>query len=300
MCKKGGLATASVAVLLLALTALASFFDYEIANALYLGQTPKENLFGIIFAFIGIIPSFVGWSFLGAGILSLSKRQIEDQKIRKWLTALSVLLFVLSFFYFCNTLMMVNNNAFKVHWAIAYPIGIAVLIGAAFWGYKLSEKIEDKELLKKVLLLVLTSLIILVVISSTKNIMNRPRFRFVLDTANPDHFRNWWQSGRDIKASLGTSAASDEFTSLPSGHSAYSMFAVFIFPLLGDYIPSLSKYKPLLFIGGFIWWGLTAYSRLTIGAHYLSDVCIAGIVTILAYCLANFVTRIITKKRKSL
>lgn len=43
---------------------------------------------------------------------------------------------------------------------------------------------------------------------------------------------------------------------------------------------------------GFIWWTLTAFSRLSVGAHYLSDVAIAGLITIFVY---NFVLSVINK-----
>jgi membrane-associated phospholipid phosphatase len=119
--------------------------------------------------------------------------------------------------------------------------------------------------------------------------MCRPRFRFVLDQDNVDYFKNWWESGREIKASLGMGMESDEFASLPSGHSAYSMFAIFIFPVLADYVFALKKFKAHLFAFGFIWWTMTAFSRLTVGAHYLSDVAIAGLVTIFSYLVVFIV-----------
>ena len=56
------------AAILLVLTAYGSICDVEIAKAIYIGETPAENIFGIIFSYIGIIPTFVGWSFLGASI----------------------------------------------------------------------------------------------------------------------------------------------------------------------------------------------------------------------------------------
>lgn len=62
------------ATILIALTACGSIWDFEIANAIYLGQMPSENIFGIIFSYIGIIPTFVGWSFLGTSIFYLSKK----------------------------------------------------------------------------------------------------------------------------------------------------------------------------------------------------------------------------------
>ena len=226
----------------------------------------------------------------------LAKTQVADTKKRRWLLTLAILLFVLSFFYFCNTLYMSNANAFKVPFVAAYGVGIAVLCGAAYLGYRLSKQSKDGELLKKVLILAAVSLVVLLLISSTKKIMCRPRFRFVLAMDNADYFRNWWQSGRALKASLAGGAVSDEFSSLPSGHSAYSMFAIFLFPALADYVCALKKYKPYLFALGFIWWAATAFSRLTVGAHYLTDVTIAGLVTILAYALVAAVKKIYARR----
>ena len=285
-----------VSAILIALTIFGSVFDLEIAHAIYIGQTPSENLFGIIVSYIGIIPTFVGWSFLGACILCLSKKQVENPAKRRWLTVLAILLFVISFFYFCTTLYVSNLNAFKVHFAVAYPLGSVILFVAAYFGYKLSQKSEDSELLKKTLFLVAISLVTLLIISATKELMCRPRFRFVLATDNIEYFKNWWQSGREIKTSLGMGIESDEFASLPSGHSAYSMFAIFMFPALSEYIRGIKKFKIYLFGLGFAWWVITALSRLTLGAHYLTDVTIAGLVTILAYIMVLVAERFYIKR----
>lgn len=287
-----------VSAILIALTIFGSVFDLEIANAIYIGQTPSENLFGIIVSYIGIIPTFVGWSFLGASILCLSKKQVENLTKRRWLTVLAILLFVISFFYFCTTLYVSNLNAFEVHFSVAYPLGSAILFVAAYFGYKLSQMSEDSELLKKTLFLVAISLVTLLIISATKELMCRPRFRFVLATDNIEYFKNWWQSGRAIKTSLGMGIESDEFASLPSGHSAYSMFAIFMFPALAEYIRGIKKFKIYLFGLGFAWWVITALSRLTLGAHYLTDVTIAGLVTILAYIMVLVAERFYVKRHQ--
>jgi membrane-associated phospholipid phosphatase len=76
------------------------------------------------------------------------------------------------------------------------------------------------------------------------------------------------------------------------------MFAIFLFPALADYIGKLGKYKACLFACGLIWWAITALSRLTIGAHYLTDVTIAGLVTILAYLIVSTVQRIYRSHRQ--
>ena len=285
MQKRSLISIYTVAAILIVLTVCGSVWDLEIANAVYIGQMPSENMFGIIVSYIGVIPTFVGWSFLGASILCLSKKQAENPKMRRRCIGFAILLFVLSFFYFCNTLYISNANAFKIHFAVAYTVGIAVIYAAACLGYRLSENNDDGALLSKALFLARVSLITLLVISCTKEIMCRPRFRFVLNTDNADYFKYWWQSGRALKVSLAADTVTDEFASFPSGHSAYAMFAIFIFPTFGDYVRGLQKFKPHLFALGFAWWAVTAFSRLTVGAHYLSDVTIAGLVTILVFII---------------
>lgn len=283
--------------ILLALTVCGSLWDLTIAHAVYVGESPAENPFGIMFAFVGIIPTFVGWSFLGASILYLTKKQVADTQKRRWLSAFAILLFLLSFFYFCNTLYFSNANVIRVPVVVAYSVGLAVIGTAAYLGYKLSAKSGDGALLQKALFLAAVSLVTLLIISCTKEIMCRPRFRFVLSEGNPDYFKSWWQSGRAIKNSLGLGMESDEFASFPSGHSAYSMFAIFLFPALGDYVRRLKPYKPLLFALGFLWWAVTALSRLTMGAHYLTDVTLAGLVTIFAYAVVSALRRSHAKRR---
>ena len=108
---KKNAAVLAVAVFLILLTVLGSFADYEISQKLYLGQMPSDNFFGVLFAFIGILPTFVGWSFLGASIAYLCRYRVQDKSKRRLLYVFSTLLFLLSFFYFCNTLFLVNENA---------------------------------------------------------------------------------------------------------------------------------------------------------------------------------------------
>lgn len=286
MCKK--IPAILALTLLSGLVLIGSLRDYEIARALYLGQG-IENPFGIVFSYLGAIPTFLGWSLMGATLLSLSLRQEKGTPGRRGTVALSVLLFLLSFFYFCNTLMLVNQGAFRVHWLVAYPIGIALIVGTALLGRALTGKSQDPHLKRQILILVAVSLLTLTLTSLLKRTMDRPRFRFLLEGDAPQLFRAWWQRGTAIKRALGPSAVSDDFSSFPSGHSSYAMLAVFLFPALGCYLPRLKSHRTLLASLGFLWWALTALSRLTVGAHFLTDVCIGGLVTLFSHgCVMLF------------
>ena len=285
-------------MLLIVLMVCGSIWDLDIARAVYVGQLPSDNMFGIIFSFIGIIPTFVGWSFLGASILCLSRKYIQDTKKRGFTIAFAIFLLLLSFFDFCNTLYMSNSNAFEVHIAVAYGVGIAVISLAAYIGYFLSEKSDSGErALKHALLIAVVSLVALVIISVTKEIMCRPCFRLVIAMDDLTYFRNWWENGRQLKDAFGSDVVTDEFASLPSGHSAYSMLAVFVFPHVANYVERLRKFKPLLFALGLTWWAATAFSRMTVGAHYLTDVAIAGLLAILSYGIVSAAYSLYKKRR---
>ena len=129
------------------------------------------------------------------------------------------------------------------------------------------------------------------IIMGTKYLMARPRYRFVLELNDYKFFINWWENGHALKNSIDVSEASDAFTSFPSGHSAYSLFAIFIFPVLMKKNTDSSKYEIVLFLLGIIWWILTAYSRITVGAHYLTDICFGGMVTIISYLITIIIFR---------
>ena len=92
----------AVAVFLILLTVLGSFADYDISQKLYLGPMPSEKFFGVLFAFIGILPTFVGWSFLGASITYLCRYRVQDKSKRRLLYVFSTLLFCFLFSIFAT------------------------------------------------------------------------------------------------------------------------------------------------------------------------------------------------------
>lgn len=268
---------------------LGSFYDLKISQLVYIGQYPDENILGIIFSYIGVLPTFAGWSFLGTIILYLSKDE-SNKKRKTFLKGLSIFQYILSFFFLCNTIMFTNLNVINVHWAIAYGLGIMIFLLSMYGGYLFAKKSDNKYLINRVIFVSMISILTMFLAMGIKEIMLRPRYKLVLELENYNYFINWWENGRALKDALGESVNSDFFKSFPSGHSAYAMFAIFIFPILVD--NKSKKYESVLFVFGIIWWILTAYTRITIGAHYLTDVCFGGLITI----ISCFIIVLINKK----
>ena len=66
-----------------------SFYDLSISNECYIGQLTDGNIFGIIFSYIGVIPTFLGWSFLGTIILYLT-RNVENNKKKTFYKSIAI------------------------------------------------------------------------------------------------------------------------------------------------------------------------------------------------------------------
>ena len=72
----------------------------------------------------------------------------------------------------------------------------------------------------------------------------------------------------DKTALLGVAAG--EFRSFPSGHTANAS-CLMLLSLLPKICPKLTGRQTLLFSIGFLWALLVAFSRITVGAHFLTD-----------------------------
>lgn len=290
----------NLTVLFVAVAALVvgSVWDYEIAKAAYIGEMPRENIFGAIFSYIGIIPTFVGWSFIGAGVVAIANGSPYSKRATVWLRVFGIALSVLSVFYFPSTLFMVNKPAYAIPWYIAFPIGLIILALVWYLGYKAAMRYGDKErLLKTLLILGAVTIFCWLFVVIVKELASRPRYRFVRSSGIEEYFCNWWQGGADIKDSISLSATSDELSSFPSGHSTYSAFAVVLFPSIAELYESAKKYGILIFSASVLWWMATAASRMTVGAHYLSDVAFGGILVVFAYAIVTYVYKIVLKKK---
>lgn len=152
-----------------------------------------------------------------------------------------------------------------IFFGILYGIGVGVL---ALW---LGKFITVPDALKKPLL-VLSFIGIAVmfaelgVIEIVKIFWGRVRFRDLLKAGSYDAFTAWYIPN-----------GANGNRSFPSGHTggAAMSYLMMYLPLVSE---KWQKRKALCFIFPFFYTSVVAFTRLVMGAHYLSDVTVGGVI----------------------
>ena len=131
-----------------------------------------------------------------------------------------------------------------------------------------------------VLTLVMVAIGTMVLINVIKVPWGRVRMRLIVQTGNESYFTPWWQAGTALKDRLVAEGISkDEFRSFPSGHTACASCAKLL-----ALLPTLSREKRkktgALLAGGCLWALVVAFTRIWMGAHFLTDVTMAWLITL--------------------
>ena len=260
---------------------LGSFYDLSINKALY----DRYNGFGLTMAAFGETPAYLVLGILGFGFIWLCKYYTKWwQRLIFIISCLVLMGFAI---YFQGTHVF-NVNAFyssKTSLKIlGFGIGVLVAALGALLGYFL---FKNTSLTPKQLLFVLVFLSLCIGVVSLSNelikkLFARPRFRFLADMdVVQEYFCNWWQSGKDVKKLYlsepvyfpsGLLVTKEEFKSFPSGHMATSTSTIAfmgMLPIINNKIKLKSEYLIGINIAFCL---LLAYTRMRVGAHFLSDV----------------------------
>ena len=104
--------------------------------------------------------------------------------------------------------------------------------------------------------------------------------RLLVETGNESYFMPWWKLGISLKSKLvADGVSSDEFRSFPSGHTGCAACAMLtiLLPTLGKRLRGKER---LCLCIGLAWTLIVAVSRLMMGAHFLTDVTAATLLTL--------------------
>lgn len=244
---------------------IAAFFDLQISQFLY----NPDSVFGKIFEAVGEFPAVFIASFCAVSMAVVQKMQNDNKVNLKCIgsSILAVLLGIMAGF--------MPINYIGIHKAFAIPLGVAVLVADYFMA-KAVAKNHAAELYKASVLGVELFFIVLLLFNSVKILWGRERFRHMMAIGTTEGFTMWF-----IPQGV---AAGNEFMSFPSGHSANAAILMWI-TLLPTFIPKLKNKETILRTIACIWVALVMFSRIIMGAHFLSDVTMGMAISVTMFYL---------------
>lgn len=278
---------------------LGSIFDLQINQALF----SKNNAFGLAMASFGVYPCYAGLAFIGGGLIATTLNRKDLPLFSKIISyGLAGLAYFVAVYLCGNELPSTNgfynsNNPFW-YWMLSYLVAAFTLAAVSVGAYFVCKKGDAKKLWTA--LLVMAVIFVLGLLPPgfiIKLIIHRPRYRYLVRCGTVE-FHNWWDSCQNYKDYFhlvvdGFIIDKEEFKSFPSGHAGTAAIMMMFLPYASMFFNKLKGKETLLFYIGFAWTILMAFSRILVGAHYLSDVCMGSLIIMVVYFSVHVYT---TKK----
>ena len=276
-----------------------SFVDLSLSQAIF----SRDNPFGLTISAIGTIPGYMILAVLGGGFFAIGLHKDYKTIYKVILYIVAVACVGVAIFFTGREFF--GENGFKdaaPKW-IGYLITTPIAGGCGYLGYLMSKKSNTPYLWLIFAILAFFIFMSLVPgVTLLKAIFHRPRYRTVstLEASLAGlEFHPWYQRCGDYKSYMSLlKVTSEEFKSFPSGHagaSAVFVLGVSVLPLINK------KYEKLqlpLFYVGFAWVLFVSFTRILVGAHYLSDVSMGGLLTTIFMLINNEVLIALNKKYK--
>ena len=260
---------------LLVLLAVGSVFDFQISQSLYSGN---ETVFGKVFAALGEIPSFIGVAAGGVYLLTVQpKSKVKNAFFKLFGAGLTTAAAAVSYTQSVEALP-------ELSLLVAVFTAAGFVLAIVFFG-RVYQSCDRAQALRFALIVFFFCIVTLAVVNGAKYVWARPRMRLIFQNGEVV-FKNWWQPGR-AQRTLFVAQGIDakEFRSFPSGHTAGAACSLFLMLL-----PML-RGKGSVHTGfwiSVIFTALVAFSRITMGAHFLTDVTLSWGIAFLAYLLVSY------------
>ena len=271
--------------LFVALFIVGTFLDLNFSEAIF----HKNNGFGLFVSVIGTLPGYSLFGFFAGGFLvfALSKEKAVWFRVVSWVL-IAALVGLGTYFAgreFFGENGFYNENLNKwLGFLIALPF--QGLFGWA--GYKITKQCDnDKIWILYVILMIAVFMSLVPGVTLLKEIFHRPRFRMLAE--NPEiNFRHWYERCANYKELMQLyDISKEEFKSFPSGHTAAAALMIFVPAFVPVINHKYNKYMIPLFYVGVAWTLLIAFVRIFVGAHFLSDVSMGGILASVMFLIAN-------------
>ena len=257
-----------------------------------------KNGFGLVASSFGMIPGYATLSVFGGALFALTFKN------KKFHIAIRILFYAIILAFYGLSTYFLGKDVFSVNgfynpkfhpWLGCIIMGI-VMLPCLYFGYWLGKKNENPRMW--IIILVLAFAMFMALVPGTtllKAIMHRPRYRMVIFEQGTGWFRNWWEpfkeyshfkDGENVIIN-GVTYGKEEFKSFPSGHSCAVMCGL----ILATTIPLMNKkwmkYQVLFFYIAFAWGLVVMFSRMLVGAHFLTDTCMGSLLAVIFFYIAN-------------
>ena len=275
------------AVLLVAMLAVGSFTDYQVAQAIYAPDNPLV----IFVSTLGLIPlAYPGCLFLGV----LAQRCHMSQGSPALRVAGIVLCAVLAMFFgalITRALLSVRDGFGGLTGSelpTAARMGIGAVVGAILCvlGFNAGKANDAKDLARRVLIVVVVLVASYVVVEIVKNFMARPRPRVLLAGYEGIEFCPWYQKSSGAEGFMAAfGLENDAFKSFPSGHSVQAAALLASFYGLSLVYPGLREKLGIALVIEIVFTLVIMACRMILGAHFLSDVSMGALVSVIAFLI---------------
>lgn len=271
-----------------------SFFDLQINQALFF----KDNAFGLGMATFGVYPCYMGLAFAGGALfVSAIKRRKELRLYALILCHLFAFVALGMAIWLCGKEYASPNGFVNGSNLVGYLIAGVVMVLTFIASYFLCQKGDFKTVLPMaILMIVIFTIALLPPGYVIKLFIHRPRYRYAVRDGLTSYY-NWWEMFPEYKNYISTAEnpiflegfeiTKEEFKSFPSGHSGTGAIMMMFLPYMSLTFKKLRGKETLLFYIGFVWMLIMMFSRITVGAHYLTDTCMGSLFVAIVYYVVN-------------
>ena len=297
-----------------------TFFDYEISAALSSlskGSYFSNNFFAAFFEIFGETPVYIFPSIAICFVLIFFRESQKVKPLQILAVVICALVLVGLNYYAATRFIKASDPYFNLSSALT---GVFKYVFCLFFSLTFSlvwylvasavAKNCSKENLKNLaicsLIVIFTAIICEATTHGLKPIFSRARYRFLFFleenglSMDGVGFTKWFISSPEKEIPENLAAAgitSDAFRSFPSGHST-SVGMVLSLTLLPFAIQKFDtkKYNILFYTLSFSISLIVMVSRIVAGAHYLSDVCMGFLITLITFLIVRAVVFKISRK----
>ncbi len=288
---------------------IGTFFDLEISRAISEvepGKYYSTNVFAVFFECFGEMPVYILPS-IALGILFFYLKKLSPMKKTPKIILMTgfVICAVALNFYGSHKLLKyygIHVSVIKMSDLLKRLCEVSMgVIFTAVWFF-IASLVKEKYLKSLAicsLIVVFTAFLSQVLVQVIKPLFGRARYRLMNITGDFSEFTRWYEINIGKKVTLSQiamGAESDGYKSFPSGHTAAAGIVLSLMSIpavlnIGKRRSGLITAATLIFVF------IVAYSRILMGAHYLTDVTMGAIITLASYVLSQFVILKVLKKK---